>query len=282
MPEQDLGSNSLYVPLRTEEVGWEEGGLIWAPKRYFYPTVNLYGGLDDHVIGTYRGGPKGYRSINITDSAFALASQDGDDIGEPKTKTSKNGSKSAMPRGPATRMQHSAGESESQVTPAAGTTSSSPSSPPSSTSSTPSSSRRGSSSTDSSLSSGADTGMTTPTSDVPTGGLAEPEELVHKLDAALAAISDSEEETFKTRLASRTGAVDLSSGPVLTSRLAGPLKTQLHNNSLGLDRTLTLADTVPAAHFQNAKGRSSSSRSSQTDYASGWAYEHNMEREFAQ
>lgn len=40
VPEQDLGKYSLYVPLRTEEIGWEEGGIVWA-NVYAYPTVNL-------------------------------------------------------------------------------------------------------------------------------------------------------------------------------------------------------------------------------------------------
>lgn len=53
IPEQNLGKNSLYVPLKTEELGWEEGGIYWA-GRYSYPIVNLYGGDDDHVVGQYR------------------------------------------------------------------------------------------------------------------------------------------------------------------------------------------------------------------------------------
>jgi len=53
IPEQNLGKNSLYVPLKTEELGWEEGGIYWA-GRYSYPVVNLYGGEDDHVVGQYR------------------------------------------------------------------------------------------------------------------------------------------------------------------------------------------------------------------------------------
>jgi hypothetical protein len=46
-PEQDLSNTTLYVPLRTEEIGWEEGGVIWGGKRpvYAYPTVNLVSGL---------------------------------------------------------------------------------------------------------------------------------------------------------------------------------------------------------------------------------------------
>ncbi|CEH14321.1 hypothetical protein CBOM_02178 [Ceraceosorus bombacis] len=77
-PDQDLSNKTLYVPLRTDEIGWEEGGLIWGGRRpvYAYPTVNLYGGDDDHIIGTYRGGPKGYSFYSITDSKFSVASSE--------------------------------------------------------------------------------------------------------------------------------------------------------------------------------------------------------------
>jgi len=89
-PEQDLSNTTLYVPLRTEEIGWEEGGVIWGGKRpvYAYPTVNLYGGDDDHVIGTYRGGPKGYSFFTITDPNFSAesSSDDCEEIAPPPRK----------------------------------------------------------------------------------------------------------------------------------------------------------------------------------------------------
>lgn len=116
VPEQELGKNSLYVPLRTEEVGWEEGGLIWAPKRYWYPTVSLYGGADDHVIGTYRGGPKGYSFVNITDSAFRLANGDGES-GASNSNTGsgqsrKDRSRSQLPKAHVATMANKAAEEE--------------------------------------------------------------------------------------------------------------------------------------------------------------------------
>ncbi|UZJ51859.1 hypothetical protein CBS101457_001179 [Exobasidium rhododendri] len=297
LPEQDLGPNSLYVPLRTEEVGWEEGGLIWAPKRYCYPTVHLYGGLDDHVIGTYRGGPKGYRFINITDSAFSVASSESEECSSAKkSKTSKDGKKSSMPQGAATKRQDTVEEAvadekkhaeepqpatvELELEAAQGA-----STPSSSHASTPYSSRRGSSSTDDGESSGADTGMTTPADDTRNASEAQ-EDLVQKLDAALLALhpNDGEDnrESKKTKLAKRAGAVEICNETVNASQLAGPQKSKLQQNSLGLGRSLTLSDSVPSMHFQSPKGRSSSRRSiDDSEYNAGWTYEQNMQLDFS-
>ena len=79
VPEQDLSGQTLYVPLRTEEIGWEEGGIYWQ-RRYCYPIVHLYGsqsalttgdsnGQDDtdRRIGRYRAGPKGYAFVEWWD-----------------------------------------------------------------------------------------------------------------------------------------------------------------------------------------------------------------------
>ena len=318
VPEQDLGSSSLFVPLRTEEVGWEEGGLIWAAKRYFYPTVNLYGGSDDHVIGTYRGGPKGYRFVNITDKDFALAGScdDGDVESQKESKTSQNGSKSALPKGPATKHAENSSSSSTPVsstvspieensiedsetieaeTPKTDKVRRRSSFSTSSSSSTPSSSRRGSNSTDDEdddyNSSGADTGLTTPTSEVSrsSGGrkIHSDKDMADELEAALFALQQDDEqeeaqqgEPKKTRLlASRTGVGKICSEPVDASRLAGPIKSQLYNNGLGYDRSLTLSDSIPAAHFQEPRGRSRSRRSLEDEYSAGWSYEQNMEQE---
>jgi hypothetical protein len=295
VPEQDLGSSSLFVPLRTEEVGWEEGGLIWAAKRYFYPTVNLYGGSDDHVIGTYRGGPAGYRFVNITDKDFALASStEVEECSQKESKTSSNGTKSSLPKGPATK-QSSLIESEEvstidtiKIEQEAKRRSLSSSS----ASSSPSSSRRGSNSTeddDDDSSSGADTGVTTPTtSEASLKGLKthSDKDMADELQAALCALQhdddviDSNEQPKKTRmLASRAGAGEICTDPVDASRLAGPMKSQLYNNGLGFDRSLTLSDSVPAAHFQEARGRSRSRRSQEAEYSAGWSYEQNMQQQ---
>ncbi|KAK0546961.1 hypothetical protein OC846_004160 [Tilletia horrida] len=66
VPPQLLGRTRLYVPLRTEEIGWEPSGLFWA-GRYSYPEVGIYGGEDNRQIGSYRGGPDGYRFEKLWD-----------------------------------------------------------------------------------------------------------------------------------------------------------------------------------------------------------------------
>lgn len=293
MPEQDLGSECLFVPLRTEEVGWEEGGLIWAAKRYCYPTVNLYGGADDHVIGTYRGGPKGYRFINITDPSFSLSESDSDSKATPENKPSRktgSGSKTSLPRSPATAASatspQTAAEHQKQdaaITVAESSTScndmdldehrgeTSRSSPMTSSSA---SSRQGSFSTDGGSSSGADTGMTTPTmSESPS----EDKDLSSRLDAALAALQQDQDLgsdvlmsgdgesscTAQRQLASRTGAVKvvIPAEPVDVARLAGPLKEELKASSSALrDRSMRLSEQVPADRFQSYRGRASSQK----------------------
>lgn len=312
VPEQDLGSDKLFVPLRTEEIGWEEGGLIWAAKRYCYPTVNLYGGVDDRIIGTYRGGPKGYRFVNITDPAFRVMGESCDATEEPaaqsRSKTSASGSKSAMPRGPVTTV-----EPQEESKDASSSTAAEPSldsqhaplerraSSMSSVSSSSSSSRQGSfSNDDDGSSSGAETGATTPTqADSPV----EASDMAGQLDAALSKVhylqdaedSDAAVESASrsrsgtvTKLAKRTGGPKIPSDPVDASRLSGPFRPQ--QADVLLDKTMRLSDSVPARHFQTFGGRAqaepalpadvprlvSPMRQDEYEYAAGWAYEQNM------
>lgn len=294
VPEQDLGANRLYVPLRTEEVGWEEGGLIWAPKRYCYPTVNLYGGSDDHVIGSYRGGPKGYRFIKITDPAFSLTEQHANDFVATTQQTSSksSGGKSQLPKGPAKAVATNV-KPEEQQRPGRHTCDDAATSDDDASCSAPSSassSRQGSFSTDDGHSSGADTGMTTPMeTDSPVSH--DKDALASQLDAALTALSAEDEQTkfaapssSACKLASRTGAGAIPSEPVDVSRLGGPYRSQLNSNALGHDRSLTLTEKVPEQHFTQHRGRSTSRLSvmdlvtadSSGEYAAGWAYEQNM------
>lgn len=303
VPEQELGSNALYVPLRTEEIGWEEGGLIWAPKRFYYPTVNLYGGEDDHIIGQYRGGPKGYRFIKITDSNFALANKDEDEVPSSSgtgSAGSSRKSKSQLPRGPVKMTSSTPAKEEELVkaeeTISIGSTSyDDPMSP--SVSSSASSSRQGSFSTDDGHSSGADTGTTTPaTSDSPVqeekGVFAD--QLNNALNTAMKVQSetDKSENGRPTRkLASRAGSCEVPSDPIDASRLAGPLKAQLQSNPLGHDRSMVLTNDVPEKHFSSHRGRSMSRLSITDDYMSGqdaineysagWAYEQNMQSQLS-
>lgn len=68
IPQQNLGKTQLYVPIKTEEIGWEAGGLFWS-SRYAYPTLGIYGGgIANDQIGTYRGGPEGYRFESYWDA----------------------------------------------------------------------------------------------------------------------------------------------------------------------------------------------------------------------
>ncbi|PWN25501.1 hypothetical protein BDZ90DRAFT_233950 [Jaminaea rosea] len=67
LPWQDYTSKStLYVPVKTEDIGWEEGGLWWH-GHYEYREVQIYGGEDDRVVGKYRGGPEGYGYMEVWD-----------------------------------------------------------------------------------------------------------------------------------------------------------------------------------------------------------------------
>lgn len=306
VPEQDLGSNRLYVPLRTEEIGWEEGGLIWAPKRFYYPTVNLYGGDDDHIIGQYRGGPKGYRFIKITDSNFALANSDEDQIEASSAAGSSRGSskksKSTMPRGPVKMTVSTPKKEEEEEKANAEEVSMADSisfddTMSHSISSSASSSRQGSFSTEDGLSSGANTGATTPdTTDLPTQGEEKgvfAERLNDALDTALKVQNEkgtNENGRQTRRLASRAGACEIPSDPIDASRLAGPLKVQLESNPLGHDRSMVLSNSVPEKHFSSHRGRSMSRLSISdcidqfidgqnitNDYAAGWTYEQNMQ-----
>ncbi|PWN35228.1 uncharacterized protein FA14DRAFT_178604 [Meira miltonrushii] len=297
VPEQELGSNSLYVPLRTEEIGWEEGGLIWAPKRFYYPTVNLYGGEDDHIIGQYRGGPKGHRFIKITDSNFALANKDEDEVPSSSgtgSAGSSRKSKSQLPRGPVKMTSNTPAKEEELVKAEEATTIDSISyDDPMSTSmtSSASSSRQGSFSTDDGRSSGADTGTTTPaTSESPVeeekGVFAE--KLNDALNTALKVHGDtemSENGRHTRKLAARAGACEIPSDPVDASRLAGPLKAQLQSNPLGHDRSMILTKEVPEKHLSCHRGKSipclSLAEDATNEYSAGWAYEQNMQNQFS-
>ncbi|CAO1621923.1 unnamed protein product [Jaminaea pallidilutea] len=67
LPWQDFTSkSSLYVPVKTEDIGWEEGGLWWHGT-WHYREVLLYGGEDDRAVGKYRGGPDGYAYTEVWD-----------------------------------------------------------------------------------------------------------------------------------------------------------------------------------------------------------------------
>lgn len=297
VPEQELGSNTLYVPLRTEEIGWEEGGLIWAPKRFYYPTVNLYGGEDDHIIGQYRGGPKGYRFIKITDSNFALADKDEDEVPSSSgtgSAGSSRKSKSQLPRGPVKMTTNTPAKEEEPVKAEESMTIDSISyDDPMSTSvsSSASSTRQGSFSTDDGRSSGADTGATTPAiSDSPVqekGAFAE--QLNDALNTALKVQSEtemSENGRHTRKLATRAGACEIPSDPVDASRLAGPLKAQLQANPLGHDRSMVLTkNEVPEKHLSFHRGKSISclniSEEITNEYSAGWSYEQNMQNQLS-
>lgn len=300
VPEQDLGPNKLFVPLRTEEVGWEEGGLIWAPKRYYYPTVSLYGGADDRVIGTYRGGPEGYRFIRVTDPAFSLANKEDDKVSEKSTKkSSTNGSRSTMPRGPATT---SIKEEQPLDTPARLRTPSPEHSraqravEPESPVSTASSSRQCSFSTDHD-SSGADTGATTPAEEETTSSGKQDDAMPEKLHAALQDLQEQsheltgEDRDITCKLATRAGAVEIPTERVEMSKLGGPFKSQLQSTGPGTDKSLTLVDELPPSRFHSYAGRAVSkptgvrptqhlSTQFSCEYAAGWIYEQNMQTQY--
>jgi hypothetical protein len=212
-----------------------------------------------------------------------------------------------MPKGPATKIQSSKEEKpaeeipsmlEEPSTPAAEEEgvakvylrSVSSSSSRSSMSSSTCSSRRGSSSTDDDDDDETSTGRTTPAANDLSSIPEEQEDVGAKLGAALSALQETDgheqannAEPRKTKLARRTGSMEISSEPLDASRLDGPLKMQMNSNALGLDRSLTLSDEVPSQHFSTARGRNTSRRAATAeDYNSGWSYEQNTMKEYSQ
>lgn len=59
IPEQQYEKSVLFVPVRTEELGWDEHGLYWNGT-YAYPVHQIYD-KEGSPIGRRRKGPQGYR-----------------------------------------------------------------------------------------------------------------------------------------------------------------------------------------------------------------------------
>ncbi|KAJ1033917.1 hypothetical protein NDA16_000125 [Ustilago loliicola] len=59
IPEQQYEKTVLFVPVKTEELGWEEHGLYWNGT-YAYPVHQIYD-REGQPIGRRRKGPQGYR-----------------------------------------------------------------------------------------------------------------------------------------------------------------------------------------------------------------------------
>lgn len=59
VPEQRYEKSVLFVPVKTEELGWDEHGLYWNGT-YAYPVHEIYD-KEGHPIGRRRKGPSGYR-----------------------------------------------------------------------------------------------------------------------------------------------------------------------------------------------------------------------------
>ncbi|UTT89279.1 hypothetical protein NDA17_000174 [Ustilago hordei] len=59
LPEQRFEKAVLFVPVKTEELGWEEHGLYWNGT-YAYPVHQIYD-REGQPIGRRRKGPQGYR-----------------------------------------------------------------------------------------------------------------------------------------------------------------------------------------------------------------------------
>ena len=59
IPEQQYEKSVLFVPVKTEELGWDEHGLYWNGT-YAYPVHQIYD-KEGQPIGRRRKGPAGYR-----------------------------------------------------------------------------------------------------------------------------------------------------------------------------------------------------------------------------
>ncbi|KAJ9473961.1 hypothetical protein PHBOTO_004050 [Pseudozyma hubeiensis] len=59
VPEQQYEKSVLFVPVKTEELGWDEHGLYWNGT-YAYPVHQIYN-KEGQPIGRRRKGPQGYR-----------------------------------------------------------------------------------------------------------------------------------------------------------------------------------------------------------------------------
>ncbi|GAC92476.1 hypothetical protein PHSY_000029 [Pseudozyma hubeiensis SY62] len=59
VPEQKYEKSVLFVPVKTEELGWDEHGLYWNGT-YAYPVHQIYN-KEGQPIGRRRKGPHGYR-----------------------------------------------------------------------------------------------------------------------------------------------------------------------------------------------------------------------------
>lgn len=59
IPEQQYEKSVLFVPVKTEELGWDEHGLYWNGT-YAYPVHQIYN-KQGMPIGRRRKGPQGYR-----------------------------------------------------------------------------------------------------------------------------------------------------------------------------------------------------------------------------
>ncbi|EST08027.1 hypothetical protein PSEUBRA_002422 [Kalmanozyma brasiliensis GHG001] len=59
LPEQQYEKSVLFVPVKTEELGWDEHGLYWNGT-YAYPVHQIYN-KQGRPIGRRRRGPAGYR-----------------------------------------------------------------------------------------------------------------------------------------------------------------------------------------------------------------------------
>ncbi|PWN22130.1 hypothetical protein BCV69DRAFT_133761 [Microstroma glucosiphilum] len=158
LPWQDFTSKTtLYVPVKTEDIGWEEGGLWWCGK-FEYREVSLYGGKDDHVVGKYRGGPEGYSYMDIWDQdAF-----DGKEAAPPR-KNDEPAPQKAASKKVTTAEKRRASESAIEERPAALSSTSSSSSSSSSGNDTP----KSSASTTSVSSSSATSILSTQSSEAP-------------------------------------------------------------------------------------------------------------------
>lgn len=108
LPWQDFTSkSSLYVPVKTEDIGWEEGGLWWHGT-WHYREVLLYGGEDDRAVGKYRGGPDGYAYTEVWDKKGFEHHQAPRKMDEPAPqKSSGKSSSSSSSSGSASKVSSS-------------------------------------------------------------------------------------------------------------------------------------------------------------------------------